>query len=266
MNSVLSNSLYKKNNAQFQLLRNKTKEFNGVFNGNNIIRDDIFRIMENYARKQETKLEIMFLPIKDDDFCAFTCIRKGIFFVVINSWLPLSKQIFAAGHELYHIWCYFSNGDNSLLKDGSLLTADDMNEDMEANAFAALLLVPLGALNEQMDIYGIDKKNITLKDVLLLMSIFAIPYKALILRLYEEGYLSEKITEEFLTISSEEVLKSSELYGDGVRWQRRTPEIVSLGHLQGLINSNDEMEVLSQQRIQEDRERLSQIMQIFGKE
>ncbi len=62
--------------------------------------------------------------------------------------MPLLKQIFAAAHELYHIYCYFEGYDSALVQSGSILASGIIDEeaketeDVEANAFAAILLVP----------------------------------------------------------------------------------------------------------------------------
>lgn len=272
MNKVLSNSLFKKDNKSFFALKDRVKEFNVAVNGNNIIQDDIFSIMENYARKQDIELETMFIPVKDDDFCAFTCIRQGKIFVIINSRIILSKQIFAAAHELYHIYCCMDETNGSLLSEGSLLTADALDEnvtskeDIEANAFAGLLLAPGNAIHEQMDIYGIDKDNILIKDIIKLMDIFAVPYKAMVLRLYEETYLKERMAEELLSVPSEKIIRDIELFHVAKRWQRRTPEHINFGRLQGLISSNIEHDVLPKSRLQEDYARVQHIIKELGKQ
>lgn len=40
----------------------------------------------------------------DDDICGFLYNYKKMKFTYINTYLPLEQQIFAAAHELYHIW------------------------------------------------------------------------------------------------------------------------------------------------------------------
>lgn len=62
---------------------------------------------------------------------------------------------------------------------------------MEANAFAGILLVPVDALEQQIRIYQINKEAIEMNDILTLMDIFAVPYKAMVLRLLEEKIISD---------------------------------------------------------------------------
>ena len=47
-------------------------------------------------------------------------------------------------------------------------------EDLEANAFAGLLLMPDQLLHEQILLYGLDKDLVTVDSVLMLMDMFAI--------------------------------------------------------------------------------------------
>ena len=164
------NSLFNTNKEQFLKIKNEAKAFRSCYIGNNIIVNDIFRIIKNYASKNNINIEILRLPINDEEFYAFTCVRNGELFMVVNTYLPLVKQIFAATHELYHILCFINKQDNALSINGSLLMADDFGEimkkeDKEANAFAGVLLVPESQLYEQMEIYGIDKNDIDIDTV-----------------------------------------------------------------------------------------------------
>ena len=58
-------------------------------------------------------------------------------------------------------------------------------EDLEANAFAGLLLMPDQLLHEQILLYGLDKDLVSVDSALMLMDMFAMPYKAVVLRLFE---------------------------------------------------------------------------------
>ena len=103
----------------------------------------------------------------------------------------MCKQFFAAAHELYHIHCYAEDIEPGIITSGSLLeskTVDDRamsQEDLEANAFAGLLLMPDNMLDEQIKMYGITSERISVDDILTLMELFALPFKAVVLRLAE---------------------------------------------------------------------------------
>ena len=107
MCKVLDNSLYIKDYKRYIKISECVTRFNSVYNKNNIIQDDIFNVIENYVIHHDMPFELLRFPIRDEELCACTFIRQGRMFVMINSALPLSKQIFAAAHELYHIhWVY----------------------------------------------------------------------------------------------------------------------------------------------------------------
>lgn len=133
---------------------------------------------------------------------------------MLNAGIPISKQIFAAAHELYHIRSFLEDNDSELAKRGSLLEADTIETgtaeeaEMEANAFAGILLVPVDALEQQIRIFQINKELIETKDILTLMDIFAVPYKAMVLRLLEEKIISDARAKELIDIPFREIKKS----------------------------------------------------------
>ena len=184
MKGVLENSLFETQPHKFEHLNELTRQFATIYCGNSIVKDNIFAVIENYARKKEIHLEILRFPIHDEELWAMTFLKKGTIFVCVNSELALCKQFFAAAHELYHIYCYVEDADQSYIKNGSMLDSDTANEtgktqeDVEANAFAGLLLMPDQLLSNQIDLFGIDKDDMDTDSVLSLMDMFAIPYKA----------------------------------------------------------------------------------------
>lgn len=266
MNKILSNSLYHLDAKRFDELRNEAKSFNVLNNGSNIVQDDIFNIISNYGRKSEQLIEILRYPIMDEDFCACTFVRKGVLFIVCNTYLPLAKQIFAAAHELYHIIKYVNGDDEDFAQHGSILKSKDIDEadveveDREANAFAGLFLAPTNALSEQIEIYSIEATKLQVKDVLRLMDIFAIPYKAMVLRLYEEGYINEKKADELLNIDSEEINETIEITGVSARWKKIDASQIEFGSLRECLTHNEKMGFATESRLEDDKKILESIL------
>lgn len=265
MRTVLDTSLYENNKRQFQKIEDDTRKFTAAYCGNTIVGENIFDVISNYARKKETPLEMLRYPFGDDELWAFTFLKKGTIFVCVNSELPLSKQIFAAAHELYHIYCYTEDLDQSTIRAGSLLdskTADDeaqSHEDIEANAFAALLLMPTNLLYDQMSLYGISKENIRIDDVLLLIDFFGIPYKAVVLRLYESQSISKSRAVELVAIRPEKIQERIELTGRAKRWTLNGQGLESFGSLLDNLHYNCENELLTETRQKEDTELIDQL-------
>lgn len=271
MCKVLDNSLYRKDRKKYLKISECVTSFNALYNKNNIVQDDIFSVLENYVARHDTPFELLRYPIGDEELCACTFIRQGRMFVMINSAIPLSKQIFAAAHELYHIYCYFEEKDFSLLQSGSILASDVIDdeakefEDMEANAFAALLLVPKDRLEEQSDVYNLSYKNVSVQVILKIMDIFAIPYKAAILRLFEEEKIDIITARKLLQIDSDEISKQIEVTGKSARWQEIPRDLIRFGSLSEKMYDLEQWEAVREERLNSDKARLSEIVKMLGK-
>lgn len=269
---VLDNNLFVKDKKRYAKISECATSFNALYNKNNIIQDDIFNVLENYVARHDMPFDLLRYPVEDMDLCACTFIRKGRMFVMINSALPLSKQIFAAAHELYHIYCYFEEDDSELLRSGSILASSIIDEeakeieDMEANAFAAMLLVPKEQLDEQTVVYNLSYKDISVQTILKIMEIFAIPYKATVLRLLEEDKIDMKAARYLLQISEEEIYKQMELTGKAVRWQTIYKDFVRFGSLAELMYGAEELDAVREERLNCDKSRLNEIAQELKKQ
>jgi len=269
MFSAYENSLYFKNKQRFKEIEDSATQFNVLYNGNNIIQDDIFNVLRNCSEKNDYPIEIFRYPVYDDEFCACTFIREGRIFVLVNTNMPLAKQIFATAHELYHIWRFFEEDNVTLLRYGSVLKSNVIdqaateNEDIEANAFAGLLLAPESVIRDQMRIYRIESKDVTLKDILKLMDIFAIPYKAIVLRLNEIGILSDSEVRDFFWVSSEEINKKIEITNLGKRWLNTSQDDLTFGSLKELLYENEKYELITEERQKNDIKRLDELTQIL---
>ena len=270
MDTLFSKILYQNDTKRFEQIRETAAGFSSVYIGDNIIQDDIFTVIENYAKTKLMPLEWLRFPIQDEELCACTFVRGGRIFVLLNSGIPTSKQIFAAAHELYHIRRFLEENDSDLAESGSILEAKTIDagtteqEELEANAFAGLLLAPADALEKQIKIYQIDKSSITIDDVLTLMELFAIPYKALVLRLFEESMITDAETEKLLNVSSNTINEQIKTTGKAKRWERIPLGSEKLGSLYENLTVNTENEALPKSRLDGDWERLRAIMKQYG--
>ncbi len=271
MCKVLDNSLYIKDRKRYIKISECVTSFNSIYNKNNIIQDDIFSILENYVIRHDMPFELLRYPIGDAELCACTFIRQGRMFVMINSAIPLSKQIFAAAHELYHIYCYLEEKDFALLQSGSILESDVIDdeakelEDMEANAFAALLLAPKDRLEEQSVVYNLSYKNVSVQVVLKIMDIFAIPYKAVVIRLFEEEKIDIKTAKKLLQIGSDEISRQIEVTGKAARWQEIPRDLIRFGSLSEKMFELEQWESIRVERLESDKARLKEIAKMLGK-
>lgn len=272
MCQVLDNSLFVRDRKKYTKISECAIRFNSLYNKNNIIQDDIFNVLENYVVRHDMSFDMLRYPIRDADLCACTFIRQGRMFVMINSSLPLSKQIFAAAHELYHIYCYFEENDSILLQTGSILKSNTIDEevkeieDIEANAFAAILLAPKDRLDEQTDVYNLSYKDMSVQTILKVMDIFAIPYKAAVLRLLEENKIDIRVARTLLKIDVTEIEKQMELTGKAARWQEIPNNFIRFGNLSELMYDVEQFEAAREERLNSDKTRLYEIVKKLRKQ
>ncbi len=262
---LILNSLYNKNTDKYNEIKEQAREFYDHYCKSDI-RDNIFSIMKNYAKKEGYELEILRFPIKDLELCAFSAVKSGMLFCMINTFIPLGKQIFAAAHELYHIYCYINEKNEQFISNGSILMAkqmdDNYGEEAVANAFAATILAPATAIVSQMELYDIKKSTLTYKDIVQLMECFAIPYKAMVLRLYECEIIDEKKANALLK-DLDKIDKYIEDSGIAKRWSLNTESYLNFGSLVTIMDENEEMEAMPLKRLNEDRERLREILKML---
>lgn len=190
----------------------------------------------------------------------------------MNSELSMCKQIFAVAHELYHIHCYAEDIDPDAITRGSLLdskTVDDLavsKEDLEANAFAGLLLMPDSMLDEQLKLYGIEGEQISVNEVLILMDLFALPYKAVVLRLAENHNVTPAKAKELLMVDAAFVSDRIKLTGRSLGWQQNSKELSYFGSLLDDLEYNSENDLLTDSREKSDKAYLEEIRKGFRKE
>lgn len=256
MHKLLKQSLFSINRDRFQDIEEKAIGFADRNIGSGVIlQDDIFNILANY----DSGIDLLLFPIKDDEICGFVCNRKGRIFVYVNTNLPLEKQIFTAAHELYHL-----RFNREEIEEGYLIkpcTLSDTANELSANLFAALLLVPTEQLKKQIEIFHIDRSNLSILDMVRLMDVFAVPYKTMVLRLYESNLIDEKKANQLLQIPDREddrgILYEMNKHEIGLRWQERTRR-VKYNNLKALIMDNDEEELIARERAAADRDYILQ--------
>ena len=179
---------------------------------NRDVQDDIFSLLKNECK-------ILYYPINDAKLWAFYQIdrypdgtpRK---FVFINTNLPYEKQLFAAAHELAHIWQIANDSSEILISssdDEDPLSKDEVNSDMPskkeliANRFAAEFLMDADTVKKlYAELVAKETKHPTelrqIALILVLMDHYIAPYKMTVLRLAELKLISSQDSKKFLGI------------------------------------------------------------------
>lgn len=255
MHELISKSIFNRSKDTYEKLEEGSISFLTKYFGTGermIIQDDIFSIIMNYC----PDLKLLMYPIKDNEICGFVCNYKGQIFMYINTYLPLEKQIFTAANELYHLKYNREQLDKCY---SHLVKSTDLGTDMEekANLFAALLLVPTNSLKKQIELLKIDKNKIHTLDLIKLMDVFAVPYKTIVLRLFEIEFINVRKADELLQIPDRDenkgILYEINKYETAVRWQKRTNDI-RYDNLKALIIDNNSEELVPIMKAKDDIE------------
>lgn len=107
-------------------------------------------------------------------------------FIGLNSSLYYDEQLFALAHELYH----YQTETGAAYKDKE----DDITE-RKADRFAAELLLPSEVLQKYVNGIDLNAESFARvwRIIARLQSKWWLPYRAIVNRMYEEGYLSERV-------------------------------------------------------------------------
>lgn len=217
----IKNILFHKDKEVFYEIERKTTSDLIELHYNQKVQQNIFRIL-----RRVEGLQVIVFPIQDEKLYAFTLFKNSKNFIYINSYMPLGEQIFAAAHELYHLK-YDLEQKSEILNDVDSSFNGNENE-MKANSYAACFLVPKQHLFEEMRLLKINKGEIGVLEILKLVDSFAVPYKAMVLRLYEVNFINLEQAETLLAIPDKSpddgVLLLMHQTRYALEWQKRTEE------------------------------------------
>lgn len=196
------------NDFEIEKVKGQAREKLGVCRkANDVIGVQILSILGRYAR-------VIYYPLGKDAPWGFTRISGSRNdsalekpFVAINTSIPVDCQVFAAAHELYHIW-YEQNPD--ILPSDLLDENNKETNEKKANRFAAEFLVDEVMLRQEIEIYKI--KKITIKSVLQMADLFTVPYQAMVKRLNETGLIGKEETKKLLSESNDSIIKYKKRY------------------------------------------------------
>ena len=111
----------------------------------------------------------------------------------INSNMSIGRQNFTLAHELYHL-LYEENKNNFVICDYS----SESESEIEANIFAAYLLIPYAGLKRYVKNMNISKWS--LDDVIAAEQYYQISHMALLFRLVEQNFITEEESLEFQNV------------------------------------------------------------------
>lgn len=173
-------------------LADETRRNFGVY-GNVPIANDIFTLLE---KKEIILCQYPFQSLAqshmDANITWFETSFGPLTFIGLNTALCFDEQIFALAHELYH---YTTKTGKAYHID---LEEEDIVTEKKADRFAAELLLPREALRTSivMQFKKSDLRDVSelrlLRFIARLQSEWWLPYRSLIFRLQEEGYINQE--------------------------------------------------------------------------
>lgn len=182
-------------------------------------REHIFGILEQYCT-------VLYYPIEGERNIGFH-IKKLVNdrledFVYINTAKPLGEQVFAAAHELGHIWSVAEKVWERIECEESL--SREMEESI-TNRFAAKLLMPRDVFRKTFYSYLCPKttgdglievgEDELVRIMVHLMSDFLVPYNAVRKRLHETKLIPD-VTKDALKKNQKRMLEKVAIYSGDV--------------------------------------------------
>lgn len=220
-----------------------------------LLRDGVFSLLDQYCT-------VLYYPQKneDNDGCHVRRLVNGEVknFVYINTYKSVEKQVFTAAHELGHIL----ELDKYLMQKCPDYTCS--MEEMVMNKFAAFLLMPEPIFNAEIDKYAASyctsDGKITLDNLikfsLQLMDSFFVPFKSVVIRLYEVGRLSIEDAQKI--IKDQSTLGKINNYITNLGYKRLGIRSMkkSIKDFSELLDKAEQLEVFPMSKIQSIRRKM----------
>ena len=215
---------------------------------NSIIRGDVFSILENHC-------SVIYYPIDNEKNCGFHIKRlindRLEDLVYINTAKPMGEQVFAAAHELGHIW----DVGHKVWK--RLSCEDELQQELEediTNRFAAELLMPKDIFIDTFKYYRhefgnagskIDEETL-IKVIAKEMNEFMVPYVAIRKRIHEVGIISDDVNDVLKTHDMSYAEKASVYCGDQNSFVGERTDKKTITQLRQLVDEASEKGTLDE--------------------
>jgi Zn-dependent peptidase ImmA (M78 family) len=160
-----------------------------------------FKDIFEAAEKLEYRL--IRYPIGEDSIMGFALIRDSDRIIFSNSSIILSREIFTVAHEIGHQKLHLNENDKTIIKDDDLNDRDEF--EVEANYFAACLLIPEDKINKYIRLVLKDKPKSEWDglDIAKIQTTFNVSYDMILIRLKELGIISVEICDKLKLIKFE---------------------------------------------------------------
>lgn len=219
---------------------------------NAVIRDDVFSVLDN-------ECNVLYYSLDDEiEGCHILKPVKGKMeqFVFINTSKVVQEQVWTAAHELGHVW----NVDQ-YVKEKNVGCAE--NCERIVGRFAAEFLMPahifereVGNKLSELQFSGSQMSQQTMVELVThLMNFFCTPYKSVILRFVELGYVSSDDEEKYLEGFEQNLSMYQRLIKENQYTRLEEKKVVyAIGNIQKELDYLEKRGVLKKSYVQRVRE------------
>lgn len=223
---------------------------------NQVIRDDVFALLEKHCI-------VLYYPLEDSKIEGCHIIKPlgdgEEQFVFINTTKAVQEQTWTAAHELGHVWkvdCY--------VKDK--LNRSDLDSEDVVNRFAAELLLPKTIFKEEtrqrLQEYGYRGSAMSAETmvrlVTYLMNYFCTPYKAVIRRFIELGYIKEYSEKKFLW-----GFERQEAFYQRLRLENQYTRLETVNKTCSMETIEQDIKLLENASVYPDSEKVNRLRKLF---
>ena len=142
-------------------------------------------------------------------------------FILVNSNSRRGRQHFTIAHELYHL--FYDPNPKPHICNG----AERDKSEMEANAFASVLLMPQEGILKSISDEELIANRLKISTVLKLEQLFSVSHEAMVNRLKILKLISDKQRQELLDIS---IIEAAKAYGFDLSIYQKGNENLLLGN------------------------------------
>lgn len=217
------------------------------------------QMIKNYAQTNNVQVKVLYIPLKDIQLWGLFYQLDGIYFIVINSEISLSKQSVALAHEFYHL--YSAVEENMVPLD--ILSDNEKKikiEDKKANAFAACFLMPEHILKSMLKKPNTIEEKIVL--IKIVMDVFMVPFKTAVIRLMEIEYLTEDEGLDIINSITRDIRDKFENINTykNSKWDYVNYNSIELDDLDTLFHINEDLELMSEKKLKKHKEIVENII------
>lgn len=183
---------------------------------------DSYGVSDIFSIVDKMNIYLIRIPLGKDTICGFSTVYEGKKVIVSNSSEILSREIFTIAHEIGHCQYDLDIEEQRIIIDKNVNTDTEDFIEKRADYFAAVFLLPENLIRNFIK-YELEKdlSEIRARDVIRMQIEFNASFAAIVLRLYELGFidssLKNKLFEERDTKTSKMLFRAMNLNDDLIK-------------------------------------------------